>query len=71
MAGGGTIVNVLKQLGANGIEMVDYVIPQTDLGKIVGGEYEGLICVGIGGLTGPEDIIPTIIHHIHRETSNK
>ncbi|MDX6916335.1 four-carbon acid sugar kinase family protein [Pectobacterium carotovorum] len=68
MTGGDTMVNVLKQLGANGIEMVDYVIPQTDLVKIIGGEYEGLICVGKGGLTGPEDIIHTIIHHIHRET---
>lgn len=68
MTGGDTMVNVLKQLGANGIEMVDYVIPQTDLVKIIGGEYEGLICVGKGGLTGPEDIIHTIINHIYRET---
>lgn len=69
MTGGDTMVNVLKQLGASGIEMVDYVIPQIDLVRIIGGEYEGLVCVGKGGLTGPEDIIHTIINHIHRETA--
>lgn len=67
MTGGDTMVSVLKQLGASGIEMVDYVIPQTDLVKIIGGEYEGLVCVGKGGLTGPDDVINTIIEHIHRE----
>lgn len=31
MTGGDTMVNVLKELGATGIEMIDYVIPQTDM----------------------------------------
>lgn len=48
MTGGDTMVNVLKLLGATGIEMVDYVIPQTDLVRIIGGEYAGLVCVGKG-----------------------
>jgi uncharacterized protein YgbK (DUF1537 family) len=68
MTGGDTMVNVLKELGATGIEMIDYVIAQTDMVKVVGGEHAGLICVGKGGLTGPEDIISTIIEHIYKES---
>lgn len=68
MTGGDTMVNVLKELGATGIEMIDYVIPQTDMVRIIGGEYAGVICVGKGGLTGPEDIITTIIDHIYKES---
>ena len=67
MTGGDTMVNVLKELGATGIEMIDYVIPQTDMVRIIGGEYAGLICVGKGGLTGPEDIISTIVERIFKE----
>nr|WP_314263286.1 four-carbon acid sugar kinase family protein [uncultured Moellerella sp.] len=68
MTGGDTMVNVMKELGATGIEMIDYVIPQTDMVRIIGGEYSGLVCVGKGGLTGTEDIISTIIEHIYRES---
>ncbi len=68
MTGGDTMVNVLKELGATGIEMIDYVIPQTDMVRIIGGEYAGLVCVGKGGLTGPEDIISTIVEHIYKES---
>lgn len=67
MTGGDTMVNVLKELGATGIEMIDYVIPQTDMVRIIGGDYAGLICVGKGGLTGPEDIISTIVDRIYKE----
>ncbi|MDU4095228.1 MAG: four-carbon acid sugar kinase family protein, partial [Pantoea sp.] len=67
MTGGDTMVNVLKELGATGIEMIDYVIPQTDMVRIIGGDYAGLVCVGKGGLTGPEDIITTIIERIYNE----
>ncbi|KTR48696.1 PTS sugar transporter subunit IIBC [Pantoea ananatis] len=68
MTGGDTMVSVLKELGATGIEMIDYVIPQTDMVKIIGGDYAGLICVGKGGLTGPEDIINTIVDRIYKES---
>ncbi|ONG07407.1 PTS sugar transporter subunit IIBC, partial [Klebsiella pneumoniae] len=67
MTGGDTMVNVLKELGATGIEMIDYVIPQTDMVRIIGGDYAGLICVGKGGLTGPEDIISIIVDRIYQE----
>ncbi|HBT5634261.1 four-carbon acid sugar kinase family protein [Klebsiella pneumoniae subsp. pneumoniae] len=67
MTGGDTMVNVLKELGATGIEMIDYVIPQTDMVRIIGGDYAGLICVGKGGLTGPEDIISIIVDRVYQE----
>ncbi|AYH48049.1 PTS sugar transporter subunit IIBC [Dickeya fangzhongdai] len=69
MTGGDTMVNVLRQLGASGIEMVDYVIPQTDLVRIIGGDYNGLVCVGKGGLTGSDEVIHTIVEHIYREAT--
>ncbi|WP_256853162.1 four-carbon acid sugar kinase family protein [Pantoea sp. Fr+CA_20] len=69
MTGGDTMVNVLKELGATGIEMIDYVIPQTDMVRIIGGDYAGLTCVGKGGLTGPENIISTIVERIYKEAS--
>lgn len=67
MTGGDTMVNVLRELGATGIEMVDYVIPQTDMVRVIGGDCAGLLCVGKGGLTGPQDIISTIIERIDQE----
>jgi uncharacterized protein YgbK (DUF1537 family) len=70
MTGGDTMVSILKALGASGIEMIDYVIPQTDMVRIVGGEYAGLICVGKGGLTGPEEIISTIIGRISQQVNH-
>lgn len=71
MTGGDTMVNVLKELGATGIEMIDYVIPQTDMVRIIGGAHAGLVCVGKGGLTGPQDIISTIVEHIYKEALQK
>lgn len=55
MTGGDTMVSILKTLGASGIALIDYVIPQTDLGQIIGGPYDGLVTIGKGGLTGKED----------------
>lgn len=67
MTGGDTMVNVLCGLDAKGIELIDYVIPQTDIGRIVGGDYDGVICVGKGGLTGTEDIATSIVERIYQE----
>lgn len=67
LTGGDTMINVLRQLGAAGIEMIDYVIPQTDMVRIIGGQHEGLLCVGKGGLTGYEEVVGTIINRIYQE----
>ncbi|MFP3726056.1 four-carbon acid sugar kinase family protein [Priestia filamentosa] len=68
LTGGDTMVSVLRLLGAKGIELIDYVIPQADLGRIIGGKYDGLIVVGKGGLTGKENTAISIIRRIFEES---
>lgn len=70
-AGGDTMVHVLKALGAKGIELVDYVIPQADLGRIIGGGQDGLVVVGKGGLTGKDDTAELIVKRIFAESVKK
>ncbi|MED4226604.1 four-carbon acid sugar kinase family protein [Neobacillus cucumis] len=69
MTGGDTMVNVLNVLGAKGIELLDYVIPQADLGRIIGGKYDGLVVVGKGGLTGFNGTAIDIVKRICKEAS--
>jgi len=69
MTGGDTMVHVLQVLGAKGIELIDYVIPQADLGRIIGGKYDGLVVVGKGGLTGADDTAISIVKRIFKESS--
>ena len=40
------MVNVCYQLGVECIEVLDYVIPQTDIGRLIGSLYSGLPVVG-------------------------
>ncbi|MFP3846754.1 four-carbon acid sugar kinase family protein [Priestia filamentosa] len=68
LTGGDTMVSVLRLLGAKGIELIDYVIPQADVGRIIGGKYDGLIVVGKGGLTGKENTAISIIRRIFEES---
>jgi D-threonate/D-erythronate kinase len=63
------MVNVLNVLSAKGIELLDYVIPQADLGRIIGGTYDGLVVVGKGGLTGADDTAISIVKRICREAA--
>lgn len=71
LTGGDTMVHVLKALGAKGIELVDYVIPQADLGRIIGGGQDGLVVVGKGGLTGKDDTAELIVKRIFAESAKK
>lgn len=66
--GGDTMVNVCYQLGVQCIEVTDYVIPQTDIGRLVG-SYDGLPIVGKGGLTGNDTIACDIVNRLFRESS--
>ena len=43
--------------------------PQTDLVRVIGGDYEGMVCIGKGGLTGHEDIIESIVNNIYKESA--
>lgn len=55
MTGGDTLVAVMKALGASGIRLVDAILPQINLGILIGGKWSGLPAAGKGGLVGPED----------------
>lgn len=68
--GGDTMVNVCRQLGVECIEVLDYVIPQTDIGRLVG-SYDGLPVVGKGGLTGNENTACDIVDRLFREAARK
>lgn len=52
LTGGDVMINTCLALDASGITLVDYVIPQTDQGRIVGGPFAGIPIVCKGGLTG-------------------
>lgn len=69
--GGDTMVNVCYQLGVECIEVMDYVIPQTDVGRLVGSAYEGLPVVGKGGLTGNDNTACVIVERLFREAGRK
>lgn len=68
--GGDTMVNVCYQLGVECIEVMDYVIPQTDVGRLVG-SYDGLPVVGKGGLTGNDNTACDIVSRLFRESARK
>ena len=65
--GGDTMVNVCRQLGVECIKVLDYVIPQTDIGRLVG-SYDGLPVVGKGGLTGNDHTACDIVDRLFRES---
>lgn len=71
LTGGDTMVITLKELGASGIELIDYVIPQTDLGKIIGGKFDGLLTIGKGGLTGNINTAIQAVNKIHAESKKE
>lgn len=66
--GGDTMVHVCYQLGAECIEVMDYVIPQTDVGRLVG-SYDGLPVVGKGGLTGNDNTACDIVTRLFGESA--
>ena len=66
--GGDTMVNVCYQLGVECIEVMDYVIPQTDVGRLVG-SYDGLPVVGKGGLTGNDQTACDIVTRLFKESA--
>ncbi len=61
MTGGDTMVHVCRKLGAECLEVLDYLIPQTDVSKLAEGNYQGMIVIGKGGLTGYDGIVEDIV----------
>lgn len=68
--GGDTMVNVCYQMGVECIQVMDYVIPQADIGRLVG-SYDGLPVVGKGGLTGNDHTACDIVDRLFKEAARK
>ncbi len=68
--GGDTMVNVCYQLGVECLEVIDYVIPQTDVTRLIG-KYDGLPTIGKGGLTGNDHTACDIVERLFKEASRK
>lgn len=66
--GGDTMVNVCFQLGTECLEVVDYVIAQTDIGRMVG-KYQGMPIIGKGGLTGNDHTALDIVDRLFKEAT--
>lgn len=66
--GGDTMVNVCCRLGAECLEMIDYVIAQADIGRLIG-NYDGLPIVGKGGLTGNDNTAGDIVDRLFKEAT--
>lgn len=66
--GGDTMVNVCYQLGVECIEVLDYVIAQTDVGRL-SGYYDGLPIIGKGGLTGTDNTAVGIVERLFKEAT--
>lgn len=68
--GGDTMVNVCAMLGVESLVVMDYVIPQTDIGRLVGA-YDGMPIVGKGGLTGTNSTAIEIVDRLMLEAARK
>ena len=66
--GGDIMVNVCSSLGVSGIELIDYVIPQADLGRLIGSKFNALPIVGKGGLTGTNVTAVDCVNRIFKES---
>ena len=67
--GGDTMGKVCYRPGGECSEGMDYVIPQTDVGRLVGSKYSGLPVVGKGGLTGNDNTACDIVSRLFRESA--
>ncbi len=68
--GGDTMVNVCFHLGVECIELIDYVIAQTDVGRLTG-KYKGLPVIGKGGLTGNDNTALDIVERLFKEATRE
>jgi uncharacterized protein YgbK (DUF1537 family) len=67
LTGGDIMVSVCRNLDVKGIKLIDYVIPQADQGRLVGGICDGLSVVCKGGLTGEEKTAVQCVNRLFDE----
>ena len=64
LTGGDTTVRFCKAIEAQGLHMVDYLIPQVDQSVIVGGPFSGTPVICKGGLTGVEETSLQVVNRL-------
>lgn len=62
--GGDIIAALCRACGAQGIELIDEVLPLATYGRLVGGQYSGLPLVTKGGLVGGPDAAWTCVNYL-------
>lgn len=62
--GGDTSMQICKSLDAEGIELIDEIEPGIPIGKIVGGDADGILIVTKSGGFGTDNIFIKIIEYI-------
>lgn len=67
LTGGDTTVRFCKAIEAQGLHMVDYLIPQVDQSVIVGGPFSGTPVICKGGLTGVEETSLQVVNRLFDE----
>lgn len=70
LTGGDTMAHVCRSLGVRCLEVVDYVVPQTDVVRLEGGRYSGMPVVGKGGMTGYDNIVDDIVTRLFAEANS-
>lgn len=71
LTGGDVMINTCQAMGASGIQLVDYVIPQADQGLLVGGPNAGVPVVCKGGMTGTDLTAIQCVNRIFDEKANQ
>jgi uncharacterized protein YgbK (DUF1537 family) len=65
--GGHVTREVCEALNADGIDLLDEIIPLVSYGKILGGPFNGLPIVTKGGFVGPQDAAVTSIRYLQQK----
>ena len=71
ITGGDTMAAILAQLDVSCIRVHDYIIPQVDLCRIIGGRLNGMVVASKGGLVGDEKIALSIVQKILQEAARE
>ena len=71
VTGGDTMAAILAQLEVSCVRVHDYIVPQVDLCRIVGGSLNGMVVTSKGGLVGDETIALLIVKKILQEAARE
>lgn len=71
VTGGDTMAAILAQLEVSCVRVHDYIVPQVDLCRIVGGALNGMVVASKGGLVGDDQIALLIVKKILEEAARE